>query len=164
MNTKNKIDAISLQLDVNDQLNFKSIELQNKITTLDLFHLHNESEDIFIEFLIKNKALLQRPLESIQIEKNEDDRETSVVTINSSEAPFLKIYTGTHLANLIGFLFENYIGSPIDQLIKSLKVPSLEELSLIFDQLNEQKELSIFLYDVAVKKINQLITKQVISH
>ena len=107
-----------------------------------MFHLHNESEDIFIEFLIKNKALLQRPLESIQIEKSEDDQGPQLLSINSFEAPFLKIYTGTHLANLIGFLFENYIGSPIDQLIKSLKIPSLEELSLIFRPTHEQKELS----------------------
>ena len=57
----------------------------------------------FIEFLIQNKSLLQRPLESVKVERNKDDIETSLLTINSFEAPFVKIHTGTHLANLISF-------------------------------------------------------------
>ena len=143
------------------QLNFRSIELQNKVTKLELFHLHNESEDIFIEFLIKQESLTAT-LES-KVERKKRYRD-STVTINSFEAPFVKIHTGTHLANLISFLLENYIGTPIDQLIKLLKVPSLQKLNTIFDQLTDQKELSFYLNDLTVKKINQVITKQIISH
>ena len=165
VNTKNKSDRISLHFNDRINLNFRSVELQKKLTDLNLFHLHNESEDVYIEFLVQNKSLLQRPLESIEMtDENKEELETSIITIYSSGTPFLKIHTGRDLANLIHFLFNNYIGYPIDQLVKSLKVPSLKDLTKISNDLREQQDRSTFLYDLSVKKINQLITKQVISH
>jgi hypothetical protein len=164
INSKNKFDRISQQLNLDRTLNFKSVDLQKRITNLELFHLHNGSQDVFIEFLIKHKSLLQKPLESVTFDRDENDSETVIVIINSQGSPFIKIHTGAQLSQLIKFLFENYIGLPIDQLVKSLKVPSLIELNNIYEELSEQKELSSFLNELVVRRINNLITKQVISH
>ncbi len=164
INTKNKFDDLSRQLLSEDTLNFKSIELQKKLTNLKLFHIHTQSDEIYIEFLVKNKNLLQRPLESVSIKTSEEDLNTKIITINSMGTPFAKIHTGNQLAHLIKFLLENYIEAPIDQLIQFLKVPASNELDLIFSELEEQKKLSLFLNELSVKKINNLITKQLISH
>lgn len=127
----------------NQRYNFNNGLISNKLIKLKTYPIYPKNDDVFVEFKIKGHLDLKLPLTSIQLQSDDNNKESCTLILKNNEECILNLHSSPIMGHFIKFILQNAIGVKISDILLNLKIPmfhELEETCKYFEQIKNCNE------------------------
>jgi hypothetical protein len=138
--------------------NFSNPMITDALVKLKTFAIYPNNPDVYIDYKIKTHQELQLPLTSLLL-KNEG--EVSILVFKFQEKEIVHLHSSATMNNFIKFILQNANGVKIADILLNLKVPTIQELEAVTNNVEQLKLSKALLLKETEDLISHILRTQI---
>ncbi len=138
--------------------NFDNPFISEALVKLKTFAIYPNNPDVYIDYKIKTHQELQLPLTSLQIKNTE---ESSVLQFKFQDKDIVHLHSSSTMNHFIKFILQNATGVKIADLLLNLKVPTIQELEVVTNNVEQIKIAKALLLKETEDLISNILRTQI---
>jgi hypothetical protein len=132
--------------------------ITDALVKLKTFAIYPNNPDVYIDYKIKTHQELQLPLTSLLL-KNEG--EVSILVFKFQEKEIVHLHSSATMNNFIKFILQNANGVKIADILLNLKVPTIQELEAVTNNVEQLKLSKALLLKETEDLISHILRTQI---